>query len=865
MVAERTSPPFLDQLRASALLDGAQLAELSGCPEARDPAPTPLARVVFQRGWLTRFQLNTIAAGRGKDLIVGPYVVLDRLGEGGMGMVYKARHQHMKRVVALKVIRKERLASADSVRRFYQEVQMAAALSHPNIVLAYDAGQVGNTHYFAMEYVEGVDLSRLVKDQGRLPVPQACDYIRQAALGLQHAHEKGMVHRDIKPANLLVSRAPAPAATDIAAGRSAGKGPRGDVVKILDMGLARLEGAGDTGMTKTGAVMGTPDYLAPEQAMNSRAADIRADLYSLGCTFYFLLTAKPPFLGAELTEVLLKHQMEKPAPLAKRGIEAPAGVQAVLDRLMAKDPDDRYQTPAGLVADLSPFCREGKLADEVLNSLVEDESSDDDEADGLALRDKPRAKSGRRRDAEEVQTSELSRTSAGARQIRRKRRAAREDAQRRKQLWILAGVGGAVLAAGLIVGVLYLALGRSRPAEHAQGPAPAEPPARGGPEAPGGQQPNPGGKPVVPQPGGGNPVQPPPGGGEPVKPPPGGGEPVKPPPGGGEPQPGGNVALEEPLFARNHNLLEPGQPWNYPIEPGERVAVHGQVCNTGFALAPDGKRVAILGGASVSVYDTAEPARRSRSIAHGHRDAAFSTDGKLLALAHDRPGAVVLYDPATGQVARDLWHGDDDTREVAFSPDGRWLAAGCVGRVHLWDARTWDEIPVEIKGGEGVASGLSFSSDGRTLVFHFVDTLCVWDVEGKKMRASSRLSPPSFVSALALSPDGKTVAVGKGNGAISLVASDTGKWKSNLVDQQSDRLWSLAFSPDGRTLAAGHGTTLQLWDVAGRRRITERRASPDRGELSRIVFADGGRTLLTGGASMLKVWDVPKLMEAKAR
>src|SRR5262249_49854693 len=158
------------------------------------------------------------------------------------------------------------------------------------------------------------------------------DYVRQAALGLQHAHEKGLVHRDVKPHNLLVSRAPA--STEVSASSTAA--PRGDVVKLLDMGLARLQGAGDTGLTKTGAVRRTPDYLAPEQAMHSKAADIRADLYSLGCTLHYLLTGKPPFVGGELTEVLLKHQMEQPVPLAEQGVDAPEEVQDILDRLMAK-------------------------------------------------------------------------------------------------------------------------------------------------------------------------------------------------------------------------------------------------------------------------------------------------------------------------------------------------------------------------------------------------------------------------------------------------------------------------------------------------------------------------------------------------
>ena len=192
MAAERTAVPFFENLRTSGLLSDAQLAELAKCPEARDPAPAPLARVVLQRGWLTRFQLNMIAAGSAKGLTVGPYLVLDRIGEGGMGTVYKARHQHMQRIVALKVIRKERLATPNALNRFIREVQLAGTLHHPNIVMAYDAGTTaGNTHYFAMEYVDGIDLARLVKEQGPLPVARACDYIRQAALGLQHAQNKG--------------------------------------------------------------------------------------------------------------------------------------------------------------------------------------------------------------------------------------------------------------------------------------------------------------------------------------------------------------------------------------------------------------------------------------------------------------------------------------------------------------------------------------------------------------------------------------------------------------------------------------------------------------------------------------------------
>jgi len=347
----QNSTLLIDRLRESGLLDRKRLEELDKLPEARDPDPRALARQVVARGWLTRFQISAVNAGRNKELELGPYRLLDRIGEGGMGQVYKARHERMGRIVALKVIRKDKLGNAETIRRFFQEVQAAAQLSHPNIVIAYDAGNIGPVHYLSMEYVDGTDLAKLVKDNGPLSVGQACDFIRQAALGLQHAFDRGLIHRDIKPHNLLVTR-----------NKEAGAGSKGDsngqpAVKILDMGLARWHDQGkERGLTHSGAVMGTPDYLAPEQALDARTADIRADLYSLGCTFYFLLTGQPPFKGEALTELLLKHQMEQATPLEQCRRDVPAGVSAIVRKLMAKRPDDRFQTPTEVASALEPYC-----------------------------------------------------------------------------------------------------------------------------------------------------------------------------------------------------------------------------------------------------------------------------------------------------------------------------------------------------------------------------------------------------------------------------------------------------------------------------------------------------------------------------
>jgi serine/threonine protein kinase len=272
------------------------------------------------------------------------YRVVRLLGQGGMGAVYEAEHQLMNRKVALKVINHSLTERPASVERIRQEVRAAARLDHSNIVRAYDAEQAGDAHFLVMEYVEGTDLARLVRQRGPLPVAQACHFVRQAALGLQHAYEHGMVHRDIKPHNLMVTR-------------------RGRV-KILDFGLARFASEAGSGgpLTQSGAVLGTPDYIAPEQALDAHAADIRADLYSLGCTFYHLRSGRVPFPGDSLTQKLLAHQLSQPEPLGDLRPGLPPGLVAVVEKLMAKKPEERYQTPAEVAQALAPYVRQGPAA-----------------------------------------------------------------------------------------------------------------------------------------------------------------------------------------------------------------------------------------------------------------------------------------------------------------------------------------------------------------------------------------------------------------------------------------------------------------------------------------------------------------------
>jgi serine/threonine-protein kinase len=303
-----------------------------------------LARELVDRNWLTAYQADQLLQERGPDLVLGPYRILDRLGEGGMGQVFKAHHLTMDRVVALKLIPRDMVANPNAVGRFYREVRAVAKLSHPNIVTAFDANQVGPTHYLAMELVDGIDLARLVQQSGPLPIPQACEFIRQTAVGLQRAHEKGLVHRDIKPGNLMVARL---------------HPDEPPIVKILDFGLARFESESDHSgrLTQLGKFIGTMDYMAPEQAQDPRTADIRADIYSLGCSLFYLLTGKPPFPGSDAVERLSARVLGDAPSVRRIRPEVSPALDQVLAKMMVRNPADRYQTPREVAQALAAFVR----------------------------------------------------------------------------------------------------------------------------------------------------------------------------------------------------------------------------------------------------------------------------------------------------------------------------------------------------------------------------------------------------------------------------------------------------------------------------------------------------------------------------
>lgn len=365
-----SSGGLIDTLRQQDLLTPDQLAQLPNLSKGRCGNARALAKNLIQRGWLSVYQVNQLLAGNAHELVIGPYYVLDKLGQGGLSQVVKAKHRENGNLVAIKIIKPEVFASPEGRQQFLQEVEAMARLDHENIVQFCDADQWRNTFYFAMEYVEGTDLGKVIRLSGALPVHEACNYIRQAALGLQHAFERNLIHRDIKPVNLFLTHVPL--ASPSAA--TAHFAPRKELatakptmqarplIKILDWGLASLRTP--KGLTSestlddiTKCIVGTADYLAPEQARNANQADIRSDLYSLGCSLYFLLTGQPPFPDGTLMQKILLHQQAEPRPIDEIRTDVPAAVTALVKRLMEKDPQNRFQTPASVAMSLLPFTK----------------------------------------------------------------------------------------------------------------------------------------------------------------------------------------------------------------------------------------------------------------------------------------------------------------------------------------------------------------------------------------------------------------------------------------------------------------------------------------------------------------------------
>lgn len=329
---------FLQVVRRSGLVDDQKLLDVVR-PWVGHSGPPPEAMLdaLAASGMLTTWQIDQLVKGRHKGFTLGKYRLLKLLGAGGMSSVYLAEHATLKSKAAVKVLPVKRVDQSSYLARFEREARQSARLSHPNIVRTFDLDTAGAIHFIAMEYVDGIDLHAKVKRDGPLPIREAADFIRQAALGLQHAHEEGLIHRDIKPANLMLDT-------------------RG-TVKVLDLGLALAGGDEDGSLTREHdeKVLGTVDYLAPEQATDSHKADRRSDIYSLGCTLYYLLVGRPPFASGKLGERLQAH-IHKPAPnILEQRPDVPIAIADLYFRMMQKHPDGRPQSAREVAEALSAW------------------------------------------------------------------------------------------------------------------------------------------------------------------------------------------------------------------------------------------------------------------------------------------------------------------------------------------------------------------------------------------------------------------------------------------------------------------------------------------------------------------------------
>jgi serine/threonine-protein kinase len=328
-MATLSTEGFLDYVERSELVDTAALQsaleELKAANGGDLPADADVvANKLIEKKLLTSWHVEKLMQGKYRAFFLGKYRILQIIGSGGMSTVYLAEHKLMHRQRAIKVLPKKRVNDSSYLARFHLEAQATSQLDHPNIVRCYDVDNEGDTHYIVMEFIEGKDLNTIVKQEGALPLELACNYIAQSAEGLAHAHEKGLIHRDVKPANLLVDK----------------KG----IVKILDLGLALFSDNEQASLTveHNENVLGTADYLAPEQARNSHKIDHKADIYGLGCSLYFVLTGRPPFPDGTLAQRIAKHQTEMPEDIRKLRPDCPRDLADICMKMMQKRPEKRY-------------------------------------------------------------------------------------------------------------------------------------------------------------------------------------------------------------------------------------------------------------------------------------------------------------------------------------------------------------------------------------------------------------------------------------------------------------------------------------------------------------------------------------------
>ncbi|MBM4072316.1 MAG: hypothetical protein FJ271_25820 [Planctomycetes bacterium] len=828
-----------------ALVDASLLsaAELRSTLRQRQGATpltaTAMVQELLRLNKLTAYQLRLVLEGRGSELILGKYLLQEPIGAGGMGQVYRARHRQMDRIVAVKVLPRSVVDSPQAVDRFQREMRALARLNHPNIVAAYDADAADGRHFLVMQCVAGKDLSSLVRGHGPLPCRQAMACVIQAARGLDYAHKQGIVHRDIKPGNLIM---------DVQG-----------TVKVLDLGLARIRRddhnprSVSSQLTEHGMVMGTVDYMAPEQALDTHAADQRADIYSLGCTLHFLLTGKPPFQGQTLVARMIAHR-EQAIPSLRQRLDVPECLDVVFGRMMAKKPEDRYQTMADLLAELES-CATGQVSGSAESHLVM-------HAGSWELVPAPLAEtSSAGIDPTIVQPAAPQAAPIITLEPRKSARSLRARIMASKRL--LVGLTGLAVVVGLAaLGICFFPLA-------SENDEPAPPPV---------QSKDKDEKQAVRLP-----------------------SPPLPP-----------VDRQSPLDNLTADKIPAAE--KFAWQPKELVAVigthafrHWGPCNTlvvhpngktvisagqdkrlrrwdvatlaeqpaidterittfSLAIANDGKTLAVGCGwypaPAAYIWDlSGDGPRVKHTLPNYSRPVtvlALSGDGKLLAFSGAGEAAIEIYDLSGSQpkAARLLVDHSKPVTGLAFIGTGQQLlSTGADGAARLWDLTRGDdsEVVQQMKG----PCHLAASRDGKRLALSDAgeagdNKIHLWDVSGVKPRREFSIDADMAVMAMALSPEGDRLAAAS---KAHVLAWDLQSGAAAKVQQSAaQETTCLGFAGDGTILVTGHSSgCLRRWPMKNGRLQAE--PEPPFHDQPLLVPAHGDLSTLSR-SSVRDLWDL---------
>jgi serine/threonine protein kinase/WD40 repeat protein len=815
---------------------------------ARFPAGgAALTRALVQSGTLTAYQASALAQGKGRGLVIKNYLILDKLGAGGMGVVFKARHRVLGRIVALKMLPPSLARDPNLVLRFRREVQLVGCLNHPNIVSALDADEDRGVHYLTMEYIEGRDLDRVVQEGGALPISQAVDCVIQVARGLEAAHAQGIVHRDIKPANLMLDRS--------------------RTVRVLDLGLARLaaasgpfgEAAG-AGLTRSGVYMGTVDYAAPEQAQDSSTVDHRADIYSLGCSLYYLLTGRAPFEGATMVQRVMAHLNEPAPPLRAVRSDVPAQLEAAYLAMMAKQPDDRPSSMTQVVALLEP-CR--TPAGGRSERRAEPEPLIETDAHGSAPAEPttvaPGSSAGGRLPAlEPIVVDATAAAPALAAPLLDHRQSPRSSWSALRRPAVLAAAAG-LLAVAALAAVLALSRPHAAPEslptestsrtssaihqDSAPAPVVAAPDATTVSEA----MPIADGAAKSPGAAGGEP----PNQSSPV-------ETVRIP---DPPKASPELALRVTKATPDRAMPDPAPALTYDM----KLAFRGHTADVrALAVTRDGRRALSAGyDHTARLWDVATGAE-IRRLAHPSEvfDAAMTPDG-IWALTGTKgrgnlSGVVRLWDLRTGRERPRLpeaHKGEVSAVAILPLPDGRGLSGGHDGRVVLWNLVTGKEVAtVGLQKGLVRSRALAFFNRNRWVISAGADPFVhVWDLASgtEKARWDGHMGT---ISSIDISADRSRAVTGSFDGTVILWDTATGSPLRRLPMPERDLDIRAAILPDGNIVAAGGRVGhLVVWD-SSTGAILRQAEKPLFKHGSLAVLPDGRRVLAGDADGMVRLW-----------